>query len=1509
MRSAKRRFGGRIPGVAIAAIAVIAVAAPYSVSDDLPNPSAHFATVPAGSLVIPMGNTLQAIGSPFNIKAYGLVNRLLQTGIPVKWAIKAGKAKDAVDFSATARQVRPTAGAAANFDFTGGPFVVHRDYAQLALAQAASFGGNVAIYQLTAPATIDERYNLTFKPNIAVGSVNSNIHTQLFDAANIPNYTTVNVSSTPSQVDANSCYTLVTEPHTDSSSVVAQVKQYVLSGGNFLAECQSIAVYENNPAGLLQTTTGYAITNDNFPIGYPNPDLAFSQFIGAFAPTGGSPVGDFALGVGSTFINNTHVHANDIATSPAAYVATAAKLVNGPGGMVFYLGGHNYGAGGSSLSDLNGQRMILNTVFVPSVKCNADFSAFLKTISGTIYEDVNGDGSMADGAVRPNVNVRLYADVNGNNVVDAGDTFLVEAPTDASGAYSFQVSTLASGTRYLIAVDSKSVTPSAGLNAGFTQGDIWAQQTYGTNPATAALDLGPRFGGRNGDVSDNYNVADTTPANNVYQHIANLTVGSSNISNVDFGFSFNVVTGVRGSGTNDDDPTANRTVQGSFRQFLQNANAIAGANPMRFVPAVPANAGLWWRVGINVALPAISDGGTTIDGQAYSATDGTTVLSQNPGTVGAGGTVGVGALALTPLNKPAFEIQNVRSTAVVNVGLDLQASAAAIRRLAIFGFGSAANSDSSANIRVGASGSSSVIEQNIIGSGAGGFVDPGAAARSVGDDVRVVGGTTATIQNNVIGFSGGNGIALSTNATGAQILSNEIRGNGLTNALLSGINVGSGSAGTVQGNLLVANSGAGAETAIGAGASTIVNNTFTGNGAGAGGVSAGVRLLGSSTTFDRNIITANAGAGVLVGASGAQNTLTKNSIFQNGGIGIDLLAAADNQATGTAPFVTLNDSGDPDVGGNDLLNFPVITSAAISEGNLVLQGFARPGSTIELFLADPDPTKFGQGKTYLATVTEGSASDTESGTGSYTSPVNGINQGTDTTNKFTFKIPTPPGVAVGSVLTATATLNGSTSEFGGNLTVVFGGTLSGFVYEDANLNLQRDASEVGTGLTLFVKLVKDSTPAGPAIAVAVVDPATGAYSLANVAPGIYRLILDDNNTLSDVTPATPTGWTGVESVGGFRTVIAVAGIEVPNQNFGLYHGLLIGGRVFADNGAGGGTANDGTLNGSEAGIDAATIKLTDASGATVYSTTTSSGSGAYALPIPFGIAAGTQLKIVETNAPTYLSTGATPGDTGGSYDRNTDTVTFTLAANTSYNNVNFGDVLPVTLTTDGQQAGLPGTTLYYAHTFTAQSAGTVTFSTASIQTPALAGWSAKLYRDVNSNAQLDPAEPAITAPIAVNAGDTVAVIIKEFIPTNAPLGAQDQTTLTANFVYSGAAPALSATPLTRQDETTVGNPTTAGLTLKKQVNKPSALPGDTITYTVTYTNTSSDILRNVIIYDTTPAFTKFTSGTNGPLPLDLTAVALAAPAPGARGAMKWTFTGTLRPGGTGTVSFSVQLDQ
>jgi uncharacterized repeat protein (TIGR01451 family) len=96
--------------------------------------------------------------------------------------------------------------------------------------------------------------------------------------------------------------------------------------------------------------------------------------------------------------------------------------------------------------------------------------------------------------------------------------------------------------------------------------------------------------------------------------------------------------------------------------------------------------------------------------------------------------------------------------------------------------------------------------------------------------------------------------------------------------------------------------------------------------------------------------------------------------------------------------------------------------------------------------------------------------------------------------------------------------------------------------------------------------------------------------------------------------------------------------------------------------------------------------------------------------------------------------------------------------------------------------------------------------------------------------------------------------------------------------------------------------------LQKAVDKANAAPGSSLTYTITYRNTGSTTLNNLKIVDATPAFTVFGAGACGTLGAGLTGCTVSGkPGAGAAGTVEWTFTGTLAPGATGTVTLSVMV--
>ena len=124
------------------------------------------------------------------------------------------------------------------------------------------------------------------------------------------------------------------------------------------------------------------------------------------------------------------------------------------------------------------------------------------------------------------------------------------------------------------------------------------------------------------------------------------------------------------------------------------------------------------------------------------------------------------------------------------------------------------------------------------------------------------------------------------------------------------------------------------------------------------------RTIGGKGAGEGNVIAHNGGDGVSITGGGVDEVLS-NSIFSNGGLGIDL--------EDDGP--TLNDVGDGDTGVNGLLNFPVLTGARVmttSSTDIIGSITSTPFTAfrIELFSnGSCDPSGFGAGEEYLGFVT------------------------------------------------------------------------------------------------------------------------------------------------------------------------------------------------------------------------------------------------------------------------------------------------------------------------------------------------------------------------------------------------------------------------------------------------------------------------------------------------------------------------------------------------------------
>ncbi len=391
---------------------------------------------------------------------------------------------------------------------------------------------------------------------------------------------------------------------------------------------------------------------------------------------------------------------------------------------------------------------------------------------------------------------------------------------------------------------------------------------------------------------------------------------------------------------------------------------------MRFVPAVEANqlSRSTWRISVSDALPAITDGGTVIDGQAYSSADGNLAIDLTSNRIGPNGAVvGVSQNALPVLDQPELELRN---TGGIAYGLFVDADNVEIHRMRIQAFGDPA-ARNSANIYVHDADGFQLTESHLRGAGSGNLI--------------VSGGNGGLIEHNLIAAAGRFGILLdgATTTSNWVIRKNTIRNNALLRPSGDGIGIQDDANDIfVVMNLLIGNAGSGVDTWQNPGDVIISENTIRGNGWG-GVETAGVRLFGSDNVVANNVITDNGGAGVLVlGNTGQANTpansnlITQNHFGGNGTIAIDLTEASGDPAVMNHGDGITSNFVDPVQSGNEGISRPVITSSNFDGTTTTVAGMAGADQRVEIYLAVSDSDgsdnlagdSFGEGVRYLGWV-------------------------------------------------------------------------------------------------------------------------------------------------------------------------------------------------------------------------------------------------------------------------------------------------------------------------------------------------------------------------------------------------------------------------------------------------------------------------------------------------------------------------------------------------------------
>jgi hypothetical protein len=235
-----------------------------------------------------------------------------------------------------------------------------------------------------------------------------------------------------------------------------------------------------------------------------------------------------------------------------------------------------------------------------------------------------------------------------------------------------------------------------------------------------------------------------------------------------------------------------------------------------------------------------------------------------------------------------------------------------------------------------------VIQANLIGADASGQNELGNGESGISGTPSwrnaQIGGSAAGVGNVI---SGNDSWGIDLNARGASI----VRGNRI------GIDASGEALPNALGGLRITNGISFGDTA------EVADNVISQNNG------HGVLLMGTLSSVHENEITFNTDDGVAVAGSGAaRNTISRNRISSNDGLGIDL----DNDG------VTPNDTGDGDGGANFRQNFPVDLRVSADRTTVTGTLNSRPNITyrIELFGNSAgvacDSSGNGEGETFLA---------------------------------------------------------------------------------------------------------------------------------------------------------------------------------------------------------------------------------------------------------------------------------------------------------------------------------------------------------------------------------------------------------------------------------------------------------------------------------------------------------------------------------------------------------------
>lgn len=378
-----------------------------------------------------------------------------------------------------------------------------------------------------------------------------------------------------------------------------------------------------------------------------------------------------------------------------------------------------------------------------------------------------------------------------------------------------------------------------------------------------------------------------------------------------------------------------------------------------------------------------------------------------------------------------------------------------------------------------------------------------------------------------------------------------------------------------------------------------------------------------------------------------------------------------------------------------------------------------------------------------------------------------------------------------------------------------------------------------------------------------------------------------------------------------RSTEVAADGEVEDYQFALSIGYPVSGRVYHDKNV------NGLSDTGEAGLADIPVVLINTTTNTCETALTDA-QGNYQFN---QVSAGTYRLYEAANAETPAICDITTARDPNNYLSSTANVLPSFTVNAIVTDKNFGDVKLPSFTLDNHQTINPGTSVVYQHIFQANTSGSVLFSVKqATATPANLTWGITFHQDMNCDGQLEGGDTVLNASLSVTADQKVCLLSKVLAPTNVSGSATHLAEIQSSFTFGNGS--LIATPnlQVHTDGTDVldnntDNPSDGKgkLALVKSVWNVTrnikgdvALPGEKLRYSIQYTNTGDGLLNELIVHDSVPEFTQMVTGSQQCLntPSELSACTPTL----INKSLDWTFTGKLKAGSQGQVSYEVTVE-